>query len=201
MLVITHLRMDLSDRQLEIIGTAGKILASAGLGGLTTKNLAREIGFSEAALYRHFASKEEIILALLRFLHADMDQRLKNVSRTDTDPVANFRALFESQFHFFSQNPHFVVAVFSDGLFQESKKINQAILQLMQVKMNYLLPIVTKGQQQGLFTQALGSEELVHVIMGSFRLQMYKWRIANFQFDILRQGKYMLEALLILLKP
>ncbi|WP_154859291.1 TetR/AcrR family transcriptional regulator [Cyclobacterium xiamenense] len=193
--------MDLSDRQLEIIGTAGKILASAGLGGLTTKNLAREIGFSEAALYRHFASKEEIILALLRFLHADMDQRLKNVSRTDTDPVANFRALFESQFHFFSQNPHFVVAVFSDGLFQESKKINQAILQLMQVKMNYLLPIVTKGQQQGLFTQALGSEELVHVIMGSFRLQMYKWRIANFQFDILRQGKYMLEALLILLKP
>jgi AcrR family transcriptional regulator len=193
--------MDLSDRQLEIIGTAGKILASAGLGGLTTKNLAREIGFSEAALYRHFASKEEIILALLRFLHADMDQRLKNVSRTDTDPVANFRALFESQFHFFSQNPHFVVAVFSDGLFQESKKINQAILQLMQVKMNYLQPIVTKGQQQGLFTQALGSEELVHVIMGSFRLQMYKWRIANFQFDILRQGKYMLEALLILLKP
>lgn len=193
--------MDLSDRQLEIIGTAGKILASAGLGGLTTKNLAREIGFSEAALYRHFASKEEIILALLRFLHADMDQRLKNVSRTDTDPVANFRALFESQFHFFSQNPHFVVAVFSDGLFQESEKINQAILQLMQVKMNYLLPIVTKGQQQGLFTQALGSEELVHVIMGSFRLQMYKWRIANFQFDILRQGKYMLEALLILLKP
>lgn len=201
MLVITHLRMELSDRQLEIIGTAGKILASAGLGGLTTKNLAREIGFSEAALYRHFASKEEIILALLRFLHADMDQRLKNVSRTDTDPVANFRALFESQFHFFSQNPHFVVAVFSDGLFQESKKINQAILQLMQVKMNYLLPIVTKGQQQGLFTQALGSEELVHVIMGSFRLQMYKWRIANFQFDILRQGKYTLEALLILLKP
>ena len=29
------------------------------------------------------------------------------------------------------------------------------------------------------FTQALGSEELVHVIMGSFRLQMYKWRIAK----------------------
>lgn len=201
MLVIIHLLMELSDRQLEIIETAGKILASSGLSGLTTKNLAREIGFSEAALYRHFASKEEIILALLRFLHADMDQRLRNVYRSDQDPVANFRALFESQFHFFSRNPHFVVAVFSDGLLEESESINQAILKLMQVKMNYLMPIITQGQGQGIFTQALGSEELVHIIMGSFRLQMYKWRIANFKFDILRQGKYMLEALLTLLKP
>ncbi len=201
MLVIIHLHMELSDRQLEIIETAGKILASSGLSGLTTKNLAREIGFSEAALYRHFASKEEIILALLRFLHADMDQRLRNVYRADQDPVANFRALFESQFRFFSRNPHFVVAVFSDGLLEESESINQAILKLMQVKMNYLMPIITQGQQQGIFTQALGSEELIHIIMGSFRLQMYKWRIANFKFDILRQGKYMLEALLTLLKP
>ena len=193
--------MEVSDRQLEIIETAGKILSISGLSGLTTKNLAKEIGFSEAALYRHFASKEDIILALLRYLRANMDERLELVCSPLIGPREKFNAFFESQFSFFTQNPHYVVAVFSDGLLEESEKINQAILQLMQVKMKHLMPIVIQGQQNGVFTQAITSEELVHIIMGSFRLQMYKWKISNFKFDNKRQGKNMLEALLTLMKP
>lgn len=193
--------METSERQLEIIETAGKILSTSGLSGLTTKNLAKEIGFSEAALYRHFASKENIILALLRFLRLNMDERLELVCSPLNDPRENFKALFESQFSFFTKNPHYVVAVFSDGLLEESDKINQAILQLMQVKMKHLIPIVIQGQQNGVFTQAITSEELVHIIMGSFRLQMYKWKISNFKFDINRQGKNLIEALLTLMKP
>jgi AcrR family transcriptional regulator len=193
--------MEISERQLEIIETAGKILSVSGLSGLTTKNLAKEIGFSEAALYRHFASKEDIILGLLQFLRVNMDERLETVYIPHRDPKENLIALFESQFSFFAKNPHYVVAVFSDGLMEESDKINQAILQLMQVKMKHLMPIVMQGQQNGTFTQAITSEELVHIIMGSFRLQMYKWKISNFKFDINRQGRNMLEALLTLIKP
>lgn len=193
--------MEISDRHLEIIKTAGKILTTSGLSGLTTKNLAKEIGFSEAALYRHFASKEDIILALLQYLRADMDERLAQICLPENAPEIKFQAIFQSQFQFFKANPHFVVAVFSDGLLEESEKINQAIMQLMQVKMKYLMPLIMQGQQSGTFTQAITTEELVHIIMGSFRLQMFKWRIADFQFDIIRQGKNMLEALITLMKP
>ena len=45
---------DLSTRQLEIIEVSGKILMQKGILGLTTKNLAQEMKFSESALYRHF---------------------------------------------------------------------------------------------------------------------------------------------------
>ncbi|SMD46020.1 transcriptional regulator, TetR family [Aquiflexum balticum DSM 16537] len=192
--------MEISERQLEIIETAGRILSVSGLSGLTTKNLAKEIGFSEAALYRHFPSKEDIILGLLDYLRTNMDERLEKVFIPHADPKENLIALFESQFSFFSKNPHYVVAVFSDGLMEGSDKINQAILQLMQVKMKYLMPIVMQGQQKGTFTQAITNEELVHIIMGSFRLQMFKWKISNFKFDINRQGRNMLEALLTLIK-
>jgi TetR/AcrR family fatty acid metabolism transcriptional regulator len=55
----------ISDRQIEIIEAAGKILTRSGVGGLTIKNLAKEMHFSESAIYRHFTSKEEIIIAML----------------------------------------------------------------------------------------------------------------------------------------
>ena len=60
--------LKISDRQLEIIKAAGKILTTSGVSGLTIKNLAKEMKFSESAIYRHFTSKEEIIIALLEFL-------------------------------------------------------------------------------------------------------------------------------------
>lgn len=192
---------NISDRQLEIIESAGRILTNSGLSGLTTKNLAKEMGFSEAAIYRHFASKESIIIAMLEFLANDMDQRLGDATDSSLSSEEKFRALFKNQFKFFSANPHFVVAVFSDGLLEESDRINQAILNIMQVKMKHLMPIVMEGQLNGAFTQSITPDELVHIIMGSFRLQMFKWRISNFQFDIQRNGQNILEALLTIIKP
>jgi hypothetical protein len=70
----------------------------------------------------------------------------------------------------------------------------------MQVKMMHLMPVLMRGQQEGFFTQALTTEELIHIVMGAFRLQMFKWRIANFQFDIQRQGQNMLQSIILLIK-
>ncbi|WP_299704139.1 TetR/AcrR family transcriptional regulator [uncultured Pontibacter sp.] len=189
-----------SDRQLEIIESAGRILNASGVSGLTIKNLAKEMQFSESAIYRHFASKEEIILVLLNYLSESMDERLGRAVQDIHDPEEKFKALFRNQFEFFRLHPHFVVAVFSDGLLEESQLINNAILKIMQVKMKHLLPVMMEGQQRGVFTNAITTEELMHIVMGSFRLQMFKWRIANFEFDIARSGENLIQSLLTLIR-
>lgn len=191
---------DITDRQIEIITAAGKILSASGVSGLTIKNLAKEMQFSESAIYRHFESKEDIIVGLLNYLAQNMDERLTKASSNEKNPLENFEAVFLNQFQFFAQKPYLVVAVFSDGLMEESEKINAQIFKIMQVKMKHLLPIVMQGQQQGFFTNTITSEELIHIVMGTFRLLMFKWRIANFQFDIERQGQNILAALLTILK-
>jgi len=191
--------MEITPRQTEIIEAAGKILTSSGVSGLTIKNLAKEMGFSESAIYRHFKSKEEIIVAMLNYLADDIDKRLSDLNKP-VEPDEQFKFLFREQFRFFSLNPHFVVAVFSDGLMEESQLINTNILKLMNVKIKHLMPIIMEGQQKGSFTNALTTDELMHIIMGTFKLQMFKWRIANFEFDIKRNGENMIQSLLTLIK-
>lgn len=188
--------MKFSDRQLEIIEAAGKILTASGISGLTIKNLAKEMNFSESAIYRHFTSKEEIIVALLEYLAESMDERHTNAISTEQTPEEKFKKIFRNQFSFFEKNPHFVVAVFSDGLMEESQRINETILKIMAVKMKHLTPIITEGQQKNVFTNSITTEELIHIVMGTFRLQMFKWRVANFQFNIIRNGDNMIQALL-----
>jgi hypothetical protein len=69
----------------------------------------------------------------------------------------------------------------------------------MQVKMKHLMPIIIEGQQKNIFTNAITSEELIHIVMGTFRLQMFKWRVANFQFDVTRNGNNMIQSVLTLI--
>ena len=189
-----------SDRQLEIIEAAGKILTTAGVSGLTIKNLAKEMKFSESALYRHYSSKEEIIISLLEFLAERMDVRYTNSISSEQSPEEKFTVLFQSQFLFFQKNPHFVVTVFSDGLMEESQRINETVLKIMQIKTKHLMPIILEGQQMKIFTSSITSDELMHIVMGTFRLQMFKWRVANFQFDIVSNGEKMIQSLLTVIK-
>ena len=191
--------MDITHRQLEIIEAAGKILTSSGVSGLTIKNLAKEMQFSESAIYRHFKSKEDIIVAMLNYLAISINERLSNLN-SSLDPETKFKTMFQEQFRFFKINPHFVVAVFSDGLMEESQLINESLLKLMNVKMKHLMPIMMEGQQKGVFTNAITTEELMHIIMGAFKLQMFKWRIAHFEFDINRIGDNLLHSILTLIK-
>ncbi|MGV8878244.1 MAG: TetR/AcrR family transcriptional regulator [Sphingobacteriaceae bacterium] len=190
----------ISNRQLEIIEAAGKIFTNSGVSGLTIKRLAMEMKFSESALYRHFESKEEIIIALLAYLAEHMNERLATAISIEQTPEEKFIALFQNQFSFFAKNPHFVVAVFSDGLMEESERINETILKIMGVKMKHLTPVILEGQQKKVFTNELTSDELIHIVIGTFRLEMFKWRVANFKFDIIKKGNSMIQSVLTLIK-
>lgn len=191
--------MEITPRQLELIEAASRLLTTSGVNGLTIKNLAKEMNFSESAIYRHFSSKEDIILAMLDYLAENIDEQLSNVPKTE-NPEDNFRAMFQEQFKFFSLNSHFVVAVFSDGLMEESQRINEAILKLLGVMMKHLMPLLTDGQQKNIFTNVIANEDLVHIVMGTFKLQMFKWRLFSFEFDLIESGNKMIDSILTLIK-
>lgn len=192
--------MEIKKRQLEIIEAAGEILTESGLAGLTTKNLAAKMGFGESALYRHFKGKEEIIVTMLQYLASDMDKRLTACVAKLEGPEEKLKAVFNNQFDFFEKKPHFLIAVFSEGLLEESKKINTAIMQIMATKRKHLLPVIRQGQQEGIFETAIPAEDLLHIIMGSFRLHMLQWRMTAFSFDVKHKGNKLMGSILTLIK-
>lgn len=191
---------DLSDRQLEIIEASGRILMEKGIKGLTTKNLAVEMNFSESALYRHFNSKEAIVTLLIRYLSDNITSRFETIVRGEMAPDAKLLALFQSQFSFFKANPHFIIIILSDGLIDHTENIKYEIQKLMQSNSNHFRHIIKAGQLQNCFNNEIETEYLIHFVMGTFRLQMLKWKLANFGFDIESQGLKTMSNLLFLMK-
>lgn len=189
-----------SKRQHEIIASAGKLLMEKGIKGLTTKNLAQEMGFSESALYRHFNNKEDIVVLLLQHLAASMKSRLDAIAQSEATASHKLTAVFNSQFQFFAQHPHFVVAVLSEGLFDESEKINQAIIQLVNYKTQLIAGLFEEGKQQKEFNIELATLDMVHITVGCFRMMMLKWKFSQFQIDLIQQGNAIMATNFNLMK-
>ncbi len=186
--------MDIKPRQLEIIEAAGQLVTEDGFAALTTKRLAERMHFTEAALYRHFASKEEILVTMLHHLAANIDERLAAVAEAHPDPVERVRAMFDSQFTYFQKNPQYLMAIFATGVLEASHGIDAGIERIMVVKRRHLLNAIKDGQRSGAFTTDHSAETLSHIIMGTFRLHMLQWRMSGRSFDVRKKGRALIGA-------
>lgn len=186
--------VEVSSRQTEIIEAAAKLLTTVGVSGLTIKNLAKEMQFSESAIYRHFQSKEEIILTMLDYVLTGVSNETIAAMSADLSPADMLKLLFQKHFAFFHQHPYLTVVIFSDGLLEESKRINEKILLIMNSRKIIMEPLVVQAQANGELTKNLSAEDIVHIIMGAVRLLMFQWRVSQFGFDINKRGTELLNS-------
>jgi len=83
---------------------------------------------------------------------------------------------------------------------EESVLINEAIQALIGIMTRQLTAIVSDGQRMGQIRNDLATEHLVQIILGTYKLQMFKWRLAVFSFDLPAEGSLLVDAILRLLK-
>ncbi len=190
-----------TERQIEIMNAATARIDQYGIQELTIKNLAQDIGLSEAALYRHFKGKKEIMLGLLDYFTVRMKGRVEGIVSTSTSgPVYVLREIFTSQLNTFVANPAIVSIIFSEGIFQFNKELLEKVSEIMQIMETNIVAVVKEGQQQGAISSLLGSNANTTIIMGSMRLVVLKWKLSGHKSDLVKDGMAVLNGLLKMLE-
>lgn len=77
----------------DFIAAAKSLFASRGFDGVTMRNIADALGLTQAALYYHFTSKDELYLAVLERTAEGTIANLKAAVKSHRKPVARLRAL------------------------------------------------------------------------------------------------------------
>jgi AcrR family transcriptional regulator len=103
---MTGRRKAVSDLKRELIlDAARKVFEADGLEGASLRAIAATAGYTPAALYFHFESKEAIYAEVLRGSLADLEQAVnRSVARTKT-PIDRLRAAAMAFFRYYSDNP------------------------------------------------------------------------------------------------
>ncbi|MFT5780470.1 MAG: TetR/AcrR family fatty acid metabolism transcriptional regulator [Crocinitomicaceae bacterium] len=192
--------MDLSKRQIEIIEAATQLIGRGGVQSLTTKSLAAEMGFSEPALYRHFSDKNEILKSVLIYYKEQLKKGLSNVMQSDVTGREKIKGMIDFQFDHFTKNPAVIMVIFSETSFQYNSHLSKLVSEIMRQKSTMVSGIIESGQLGGSIRSDIAPEQLATMIMGSMRFTILKWRLSNFDFDLIHEGDALWSTIELLIK-
>ena len=191
---------ELSDRQKEIIDVSLELIAEKGIQGLTIKNLAKRIGFSESAIYRHYENKIQILLAILDFFKEGSERIFANELNSDDDAMVKINRLFVNQFTIFTNSPSLVAVIFSEELFRNEMVLAEKVNEIMNSNLNTMAQIIESGQENGEIRADVEASHLSIVVMGTLRLYVKKWHISNYSFNLVTKGNELSAAIETLIK-
>ncbi len=176
-----------TERQQQIVETAIKLIAEKGIQNLTTKNLAKEIGISEPALYRHFSNKLEILKAVITYFQIKMQPALEKLNKS-ANSLNKIESFILEHLKIISQNSDFAKVIFSEANFQNEENLILKMNKIMKQSHKILETVVQSGQNKNEIRSDISSLSMVRMIIGSMRLLVTQWSMSGMIFNLETEG-------------
>jgi TetR/AcrR family transcriptional regulator len=117
-------------RKDEILRALVTMLESQPGARITTASLAREVGVSEAALYRHFPSKAKMLEGLIEFIEDSLFTRISRIMTEEPTAQARCNKLLSLLLSFAEFNPGLARLMVGDALQGETERLRDRIRQI-----------------------------------------------------------------------
>ena len=121
----TRTRPKPGERRLQILQTLAAMLQTPTAERVTTAALAAKIGVSEAALYRHFASKAQMFEALLEFIEQSCLGLVQQIRQSELTAPQQAQQIVLVLLQFAEKNPGMARVMLGDALVLEHERLNQ----------------------------------------------------------------------------
>jgi TetR/AcrR family transcriptional regulator len=112
------------ERRVQILQTLAAMLEEPGADRITTAALAAKLSVSEAALYRHFASKAQMFEGLIEFIESSIFTLIHQITERDTDPSLQARRIVFMLLQFGEKNPGMARVMVGDALVFENERLS-----------------------------------------------------------------------------
>ena len=130
------------ERKLQILQTLATMLEQPKGEKITTAALAAKLHVSEAALYRHFASKAQMFEGLIEFIETSVFGLINQISEQQENGLSQVQAIASMLLGFAERNPGMTRVLIGDALVNEDERL--------QLRMNQFIERVELAIKQAL---------------------------------------------------
>ena len=148
------------ERRLQILQVLAEMLQHPKGERVTTAALAAKIQVSEAALYRHFASKAQMFEGLIGFIEQTVFGLINQITQKEESGLAQVRGILQMLLAFAEKNPGMTRVLLGDALLQEDERLQERISQVLdRVEASLKQSLRIAQTQEGQIAK-LGQEEI-----------------------------------------
>ena len=148
------------ERRLQILQVLAEMLQNPKGERVTTAALAAKIEVSEAALYRHFASKAQMFEGLISFIEQTVFGLINQINQKEESGLAQARGILQMLLFFAEKNPGMTRVLLGDALLQEDDRLQQRITQVLDRVEASLKQALRIAQTQGGTLASVSQDEV-----------------------------------------
>jgi TetR/AcrR family transcriptional regulator len=120
------------ERRVQILQTLAQMLEQPGAERITTAALAARLSVSEAALYRHFASKAQMFEGLIEFIESSVFALANQIVEREPSPALQAQRIAMVVLQFAEKNPGMTRVMVGDALVFENERLNARMSQFFE---------------------------------------------------------------------
>jgi TetR/AcrR family transcriptional regulator len=157
-------RLKPGERRVHILQTLAAMLEAPKSEKITTAALAARLGVSEAALYRHFASKAQMFEGLIEFIEQTLFGLINQIADKESNGVLQARAIALMLLNFPAKNPGMTRVLTCEALVGEHERLTERVNQMLERVEASLKQCLRLAQMEANAHASEGTNDAAHTV-------------------------------------
>jgi AcrR family transcriptional regulator len=172
-------------RQKQIIEAARKLIFKHGSEHVTVRRIAHEVGISEAAIYRHFTSKSNILSFLADYIGDLLLSYVTESKEAGGNSLEQLNAILKKQISAVEQKRGISFQVIAEIISLGDKKLNRRVLENIEKYLGNIRDLIAEGIRSGEIRKDVEPEMGALTLFGVIQGLVNVWTLSNRNFNIL----------------
>jgi AcrR family transcriptional regulator len=171
-------------RKQQIIDAARKLIIKKGSEHLTVRAMAKEVGLTEAAIYRHFRSKREILSFLMNHI---MDTMLHDVERSANENSPSLETIDQVlRLHLseIEQRKGMSFQIIAEIISLGDKKLNKDVYEKLNIYIDRIKHLLSEGVRSGSVKDDIDLGASALLLFGMIQGLANIWALSGYSFDL-----------------
>lgn len=181
---MTQKRRSTAIRKQQIIDAARKLIIKKGSEHLTVRAMAKEVQLTEAAIYRHFKSKREILSFLMNHI---MDTMLHDFERTATENSPSMETIDQAlKLHLseIEQRKGMSFQIIAEIISLGDKKLNREVYEKLNNYIDRIQSLLSEGVRGGYVNEKIDLGASALMLFGMTQGLANIWALSGYSFNL-----------------
>lgn len=184
------------ERRVQILQTLASMLEAPGADRITTAALAAKLSVSEAALYRHFASKAQMFEGLLEFIETSIFTLVNQIIERDVSGQQQAQKIVAVLLQFGERNPGMTRVMVGDALVYENERLVARMNQFFdRIESSLRQVLRTAAEARGSATPTVEANAHASVLLSFVVGRLQRYARSGFKRMPTEQLEYSLKLL------
>ena len=171
-------------RKQQVIEAARRLITDKGMDAVTIDAIAEIVGFSEAAIYRHFSSKQQILLQLIDDLEHDLLAGVASAQTTEPNALRILECILETHLTGVEGSRGVSFIVLAGAMSFEGIGLSDRIREMLDRYLDSIKEVMRRGVEEGEFHKTLNVNAAAFTFLGMIQSTATIWALNGYSWSL-----------------